>query len=112
MVIFFIALLLQCLYISNLSTRISVGTMAGGVAAFITGCIRVTWDSRPDGSPDGRTGLACKLARAVARIKHVMHSPRRMSCTYCTSLPPPEDVGSIHLMTDRASPPRPNDVGV
>jgi len=113
MVIFFVALLLQCLYISNLSTRILVGMMAGVVAAFIAGCIRITWDSSRDGSPDGRTGLARKLARVVARIKHVMHSPCRMYCTYCMSHPPsPEDVGSIHSMTDRGLPLGPDDVGV
>jgi uncharacterized membrane protein YccC len=44
MVLFFIALLLLCFNISNVSTRVFVTIMSALVATLIGWCIRISWD--------------------------------------------------------------------
>jgi hypothetical protein len=70
MVIFFIALLLFCFKISNVSTRIFVAMMSVLVATLIGWCIRTAWESSDDDDV-WENSLAVLRRTRVALFKRV-----------------------------------------
>ncbi|KAI0301654.1 hypothetical protein B0F90DRAFT_1936389 [Multifurca ochricompacta] len=104
MVIFFIALLLLCFEISNISTRIFVAVMSVMIAALISWCIRSIWET----SEDREVWLSDLLPSLTRAIHHARAVRRRLfplddfglHRTPATSHPL-RNTGSLHSMIDR-----------
>jgi hypothetical protein len=94
MVIFFIALLLYCFNISNMSTRISVSVSSVMIAPLVVGCILICRRSSEDGElwQNSLKVLKRSLDGLFAPLKHFRLRPAR---------PNQNDVGSTHAMTER-----------
>ncbi|KAI0248227.1 hypothetical protein BJV78DRAFT_1237684 [Lactifluus subvellereus] len=102
MVMFFIALLLFCFSISNISTRIFVSVMSVMMAPLVVGCILTSWRSSDDGELWHDSLAVLKRSRdgVSARLKHFVLGTFRLHYTRPTSHPPDVD-GSTHSMTER-----------
>jgi hypothetical protein len=77
MVTFFIALLLFCFYISNMSTRIVVAVSSVIMTPPVIVCIVISWQTSDDGAL-GRssfTVLKCSGGRLFARLRQQIAYP-------------------------------------
>jgi hypothetical protein len=107
MVMFFIGLLLYCLSIPGLNSRISFASISAVIFAFIAGCIWTTWESSNERGllPDGfHTSITRALPAlrpfrtwyrgAVARLGYFKRSVVK-SFRNCFH---PDDAGSVHSL--------------
>jgi hypothetical protein len=101
MVIFFVALLLFCVKISNTSTRTVVSAMSVVVAVLIMCCIRITWRPTEDYEVWHESLVALRRTRNDL-FKRVMELGQDVLSRLVTR-PTPEDVHDIHSMTDQQS---------
>ncbi|KAI0250623.1 hypothetical protein BJV78DRAFT_1217439 [Lactifluus subvellereus] len=103
MVIFFIALLLLCFSISNISTRIFVSVMSVMMAPLVVGCVLTSWRTSDDSIGlwhDSLVVLRRSRDGVLTHLKHFALGAFRLHCARPTPHPPDDD-GSTHSMTER-----------
>ncbi|KAI0250653.1 hypothetical protein BJV78DRAFT_1393295 [Lactifluus subvellereus] len=102
MVIFFIALLLFCFSISNISTRIFVSVMSVMMAPLVVGCILTSWHSSDDIGLWHDSLVVLKRSRdgVLARLKHFALGTFRLHDARHTPHHPNNE-GNTHSMTER-----------
>jgi hypothetical protein len=100
MVIFFVALLLFCVKISNTSTRTVVSAMSVVVAVLVMCCIRITWKPTEDYEVWHESLNALRRTRndLFKRVMELGQDVLRL-----VARPTPEDIHDIHSMTDQQS---------
>lgn len=101
MMIFFVALLLFCVKISNTSTRTVVSVMSAIIAVLIMCCIRIAWKPTEDYEVWHESLVALRRTRNGV-FKRVMELGQDVLGRLVTR-PTPEDDHDIHSMTDQQS---------